>query len=274
MGRRLALIPPACDSLTLVQCAWDHARRSGNAASLQGRIVVVGARDAVRAEPRVAWLAGASGLTGSALLRLLLGDTPFARVIALSRRPLPLEHARLANRILRLEEVEASLKGARCSDAFCALGAAGGPRADAAQLDAVDLQGVLAFARAARAGGANRFVVISAAGADRNAGNAFLRTKGEMEAALRTLGFAALDILQPGVIVGTRPGDGAAALVRQGLLAAAAPLLRRAPRGLAPVAATELAAAMLGCALSGRSGIRTLAGPALQAASRVPRRTA
>ncbi len=234
--------------------------------------MVVGARDAVRAEPRVAWLAGASGLTGSALLRLLLGDTPFARVIALSRRPLPLEHARLANRILRLEEVEASLKGTRCTDAFCALGATGGPRAGAPRLDAVDLQLVLAFARAARAAGASRFVVVSAAGADRASRNAFLRTKGEMEAALRTLGFPALQILQPGVIVGTRPGDGAAALVRQGMLAVAAPLLRRAPRSLAPVAATDLAAAMLAAALSGRSGIRILSGQALLAASQAPRR--
>lgn len=236
-----------------------------------GVIVVVGAREAVKVEPRVALLAGASGLTGSALLRLLLGDTPFARVIALSRRPLPLEHARLANRILRMEEVEPALKGTRCSDAFCALGAAGGPRADAAQLTRVDLEFVLAFARAARAGGASRFVVVSAAGADRGAADAFLRTKGEMEVALRPLGFSAIDILQPGVVVGTRAADGTGELLRQGLLTLAAPLLRRAKTPRSPIAAQDLAAAMLGVAVAARPGVRVYTGESLTRAGQALR---
>lgn len=233
-----------------------------------GVIVVVGAREAVKVEPRVALLAGASGLTGSALLRLLLGDTPFARVIALSRRPLPLEHARLANRILRLEDVEQALKGTRCTDAFCALGAAGGPRAEAAQLARVDRDLVLAFARAARAGGASRFVVVSAAGADPGAADAFLRTKGEMEAALRPLGFSAIDILQPGRVVGARVVDGAGELLRQGLLTLAAPLMRRAKVPRSPIAAQDLAAAMLGVALAARPGVRLYAGDSLASAGR------
>src|SRR5690606_30518602 len=160
-----------------------------------GAIVVVGAKETAR-EARVALLAGASGLTGSALLRRLLRTPQFARVIALSRRPLPVEHARLANRILRFDEMEQSLKGLRCSDAFCALGAGGGPQAQESELRAVDLTLVLAFARTARAAGATRLVVVSAAGADPAAATAFLRTKGEMEAALRGLGFPSVDILQ------------------------------------------------------------------------------
>ena len=55
--------------------------------------------EAAGSRPRVALVAGASGLTGGALLKLLLRDDTFSRVIALSRRPLPVEHARFANRI-------------------------------------------------------------------------------------------------------------------------------------------------------------------------------
>ncbi len=159
-------------------------------------------------------MAGANGLTGSALVRLLLRKGDYARVHALTRRPLPLEHPRLANRILKYEELVARLAGLRCDDAYCCLGAAGGPRARAAELRQVDLALALAFARAARTAGATRLVVISAAGAAPGARNEFLRTKGELEVALRELKYGALDFLQPGVVVGERPGAGAVDTLR------------------------------------------------------------
>ena len=52
-------------------------------------------------QARVALLAGASGLTGGHVLDALLGAADFSRVIAVTRRPLKREHARLANRIVR-----------------------------------------------------------------------------------------------------------------------------------------------------------------------------
>lgn len=216
----------------------------------------------------MALLAGASGLTGGALLRLLLREGDFARVLALSRRPLPVEHARLANRVLKFDELERSLKGQRCTDAFCALGAAGGPRAPEAQLREVDLGLVVAFARAARAAGATRCVVISAAGADRGSRNPFLRVKGEMEAELRQLGFAGLDVLRPGVVLGTRRDDGLRATLRQGILAVANPLLRRSSATLSGISGDQLAEAMLAVARSQRPGVITYAGDTLTSLSR------
>ncbi len=53
--------------------------------------MLIGGREAVKTGPRVALVAGGSGLTGHALLRLMLQQQVFERVIALSRRPLPLE---------------------------------------------------------------------------------------------------------------------------------------------------------------------------------------
>ena len=215
----------------------------------------------------MALVAGASGLTGGALLRLLLHEKDFARVIAVSRRPLPVEHPRFANRILKFEDIEPGLKGLRATDAFCALGAAGGPRAAESALRAVDLSLVIAFARAAKAAGATRLVVVSAAGADRAAPSPFLRVKGEMEIALRGLGFAGLDLLQPGVVYGSRHGDGPAALLRQGLLAAASPLLRSS-KNLSALSGAGVAAAMLSTARAQRPGARTFSGASLASAAR------
>lgn len=246
--------------------AWDHPGKGQPGRGRVGAIVVVGAKQTA-AEARVALLAGASGLTGSALLRRLLDTAEFARVIALSRRLLPVEHARLANRILRFEEMEHSLKGLRCSDAFCTLGAAGGPRAAEAELRAVDLALVLAFARTARAAGATRLVVVSAAGADPAAATAFLRTKGEMESALRELGFPSVDVLRPGAVLGARHGDGPGDLLRSGLLRLAAPLLRRSAGALHAMPAGDLAATMRSVARPHPTGFRILSGAALMRAA-------
>lgn len=221
---------------------------------------------AANAQParRTALVAGANGLAGRALVRLLLRNGDYDRVQALTRRPLPIENARLANRILNHEELAARLAGTRCDDAFCCLGAADGPRATAAQLRQVDLDLTLAFARAAHAAGASRFVVISAARAGREARTDFLRAKGEMEAALRTLQFVSLDILQPGTVVGDRPGGGVLDVLGE----VVAPLVNLAMAGkmqdLRWISGADLAAAMLGAARSQRRGVNIHAGKRLQ----------
>lgn len=224
------------------------------------------AKEAAKPEPRVALLAGASGLTGTALLKLLLHDDTFARVLALSRRPLPLEHPRLANRILRFDDLERSLKGQRCSDAFCALGAPGGPQAAESALREVDLGLACAFARAARSLGATRLVVVSAAGARTGAAEVFQRVKGEMETEVRQLGFDAVDVLQPGPLLGLRAQEGLGSVVRKGLLAITAPLLRRSSHNtLAALTPAQLATAMLAVARMPRRGVSSYAGASLAA---------
>lgn len=72
---------------------------------------------------------------------------------------------------------------------------------------AVDFEIVVAFAEAAAAAGARRILTVSSVGADPGSANFYLRTKGEMEAALEQMGFERLDILQPGLLRGPRGGD-------------------------------------------------------------------
>ena len=92
------------------------------------------------------------------------------------------------------------------ADVFvCALGTTmkdvGGDR-DAFR--AVDHDLVLASAKAARDAGIRHMILVSSVGADAASGNFYLRTKGEVEAQLRKLGFARLDVLRPGLLVGKR----------------------------------------------------------------------
>jgi uncharacterized protein YbjT (DUF2867 family) len=203
---------------------------------------------------KIALVAGGSGLVGGLLLDALLASSDYSRVFAVSRRPLAREQPRLANRIVQFDRLESQLQGLACHDAFCCLGttirAAGSQEA----FRRVDVDYTLSFAKAARAAGAQRFVVVSSVGADTRSKNFYLRTKGEMENALAQLGFPALDILQPGLLLGLRRQARPLELAAQ-LAMPLANFLLLGPRTIyRAIPARTVAAAMLGAARSGRRG--------------------
>ncbi|MGA8706109.1 MAG: oxidoreductase [Steroidobacteraceae bacterium] len=210
------------------------------------------------AEPagRTALVAGGSGLVGSRLLPLLLDAGEYSRVLALSRRPLPLDHPRLANRVLRFDAaLGTQLGGVQCQDAFCCLGTTIGEAGSQQAFRAVDHDLVLQVGRLALAAGAARLVVISAVGASEHSRSFYLRVKGETERALVSLSFAALDIMQPSVLLGSRRELRPLEMLAQGLLWTVNPLLLGGLARYRGIAAGALAAAMLGAARSGRRGV-------------------
>lgn len=223
-------------------------------------------------QTKVALLAGASGLTGGRVLDALLDAPDFSRVIAVTRRPLKREHARLANRIVQFDRLETQLQGTVCDVALCCLGST---RARAGSRDSfreVDVDYVVSFARAALAAQAQRFVVVSSVGANPSSRNFYLRTKGEMEQELESVGFAALDILQPGLLIGWRHEMRPLEL----LGVAVTPLTnlflvgnRAAYRG---ISVRTVAAAMVGATRSGRKGVQRYTYTGIQQLARLTAR--
>ena len=104
-------------------------------------------------------------MVGGLLVQALLEAPDFARVFALTRRPLGREHPKLANRIVIFERMAEQLKGLAAHDAFCCLGTTIAEAGSQEAFREVDVDAVLLFAQAARAAGANRFVVLSSVGA-------------------------------------------------------------------------------------------------------------
>ncbi len=231
------------------------------------------------AEGKMALLAGASGLVGSHLLEALLTAPDFARIYAITRRPLGREHAKLANRIIQFDRLESQLKGIACHTAFCCLGAPFRGAGSEPAARQADLEYVLALARVAKSAQAQRFVFLSCVAADSDAKSPHLRRKNQAEEALEALGFPALDILQPGPLLGLRREISVAELARSLAMLIAAPLLFGPREPYRGIAARTVARAMLGAARSGRrgvyrytySGIRSLA---LSSPPRVVRRGA
>lgn len=221
---------------------------------------------------RAALVAGGSGLVGNELLRLLLMSPDYARVHAISRRPLPFDHPRLANRIVPLEETRAKLTGVRCDDAYCCIGSTRRSAGSASEREKVDLDLVVSFARAAQSFGATRFIVISAAGANPQSRNPYLRVKGRLEAALRDLRFTSLEIMQPGLLLGTRPQARPLELMGTLVMPLVNPFLQGRLALWRGIAASDVAAAMLAAARAQRRGVHVYAGAALQALAESGRR--
>lgn len=224
------------------------------------------------ADTRIALLAGASGLTGGCTLDALLDAPDIARVVAVSRRPLGREHPRLANRIVPFERLEAQLKGVRADVALCCLGTTLRRAGSRERFRAVDVDCVLAFARAARAAGARRFVVMSSVGAAAGSGNFYLHTKGEMEQALESVGFESLDILQPSVLLSWRSEMRPLELLARALMPLANPLLRGKYLPYRAISAATVGVAMLGATRSGRRGVQRYTYEGIRALARLPPR--
>lgn len=218
--------------------------------------------------PPLAVLAGATGAVGSRLLEILLARDDGPRVIAVGRRPPPCEHARLEWLQAELTDFPAALSGSSFELAFCCLGTTMKRAGSKAAFRAVDLDGVTAFASAARAGGASFFGLVSAAGADARSRNFYLRTKGEAEAAVEALGLPSLAIMQPGLLRGEREEFRAGERLGQ----AAAPLLDRLLLGplarYRSVAIDAVAAALEVAARRRAPGVQRYDSPAIEALAR------
>jgi uncharacterized protein YbjT (DUF2867 family) len=206
---------------------------------------------------RTAVVAGATGLVGRHLLDALLASPHYARITAVVRRPLMRSDGRLELRVVAFDRL-AEAAPVSATDAFCALGttiAAAGSR-DA--FAAVDLGHVTAFARFARAGGVRRFVLVSSVGADPASSNFYLRVKGQVERAVAAMGFDGLDIIRPGLLLGTRSESRPGEAVAQRVMPVVAFALAGPLRKYRPVPASVVAAAMVGTALAEHVGVHVL----------------
>jgi len=212
---------------------------------------------------RNALLAGATGLIGQTLLQRLVADARCGRVEVLARRPLPGADAKLRLHVVDFAALPSLLPAV--DDCYIALGTTIKVAGSEAAFRAVDFDAVVAVARAARQAGATRLAVVSSLGASRTSRIFYSRVKGDMEAAVGSLGYASVVIAQPSHLTGDRAALGQP--VRSGevwTLRLLGPVLRLLPRGVRPIAADDVAAALIAAVADARSGTRVLGSGEMQ----------
>lgn len=203
---------------------------------------------------RSALVAGATGLIGRHLLDRLLEDPAYTEVHVLTRRELGRSHPRLRSIATDLKNLTALGPSLGAQDVYCCLGTTLRVAGSRAAFEDVDYRMVVELARASLAAGAQQFLVISAVGASTVSPSFYSRVKGRMEAAVSALGFDAVHILRPSLLLGERAEKRPAEDLAQKLSPYLTPLFAGPLARYRPIAASEVAEAMLGLALRGQPG--------------------
>ena len=200
-----------------------------------------------------ALIAGASGLVGGECLRRLLASDAYAKVTVVTRRSLgaAAKHPKLREIVVdfaRLDSVAAEL---RADHVFCALGTTIRKAGSQEKFRQVDFEYPRRLAQLTLANGAKHCSLVSALGASAKSGVFYSRVKGELEDALRAMGWPSLCVLRPSVIAGDRKES-------RPLERLAEMMLRFGPAAYRPVTARKIAAAMVATALREPPGVTVI----------------
>ncbi len=190
-------------------------------------------------------LVGASGLVGSHLLQRLLARPEYGRVTIWVRREVPSQHSKLTQVVVDFERLQQYVMAVDAEDVFVTLGTTIKRAGSQQAFRHVDYAYPVQIASLAKQRGAQRFLMVSALGADAKSSVFYNRVKGEAESAIRSLGLPKVWFFRPSLLVGeraeSRPGEKIGLLVAKLI----APLLAGRLRKYRPIAADAVAAAMV-----------------------------
>ncbi len=213
---------------------------------------------------RTAIVAGGSGLVGKELIKQLLNDPDYDRIIALVRKKMDLEQAngqaKLEQRVIDFAKLSESLKSSEFAHAhvFCTLGTTIKKAGSKQQFRRVDRDYPLMLAEVASKGQADSFAIVTAMGADRTSSFFYNQVKGEVEDKLRGMRLRALHLLRPSLILGNRGefrlGEKLGGIVSRAI----APLMTGRLRKYRPIHARTIATGLIRAAKSGKTGVQVL----------------
>src|SRR5882762_683718 len=153
---------------------------------------------------KTALLAGSTGLIGSQLLELFLKDNRYSSVIAISRKSLLITNPKLTNLVCELRDLLSHRDKLIVDDVFCCLGTTIKKAKSKEAFRAVDLEAPLLLAKISKELGAQKFILVSSLGANKNSSIFYNQVKGEVEEAIKQIGFGSFHILRPSLLLGPR----------------------------------------------------------------------
>ena len=156
-----------------------------------------------------ALIIGATGATGKDLVTQLLADDTYSQVHCFVRKPLTLTHPKLHVHVVDFENPEAWADLLRGDVAFSCLGTTLAVAGSKEAQWRVDYDYQYNFAKHCHNNGVPTFVLVSAAGAKAQSKLFYNRMKGQLEDAIKALGFARLLIFQPSILIRSNSDRGA-----------------------------------------------------------------
>lgn len=169
----------------------------------QKSVFLLNARPLFQIMSKTALVLGPTGLVGHHLVRLLCESPHYDTVIAVARRPLDWQHPKLRTEIFDYDHPDASkIVG---DDLFCALGTTIRKAGSQEAQYRVDCLYPWEVGKLARQNNVRQFLLVSSVGADHESANFYLRTKGDLEEKIKSLGFPNFVSARPSFLLGERP---------------------------------------------------------------------
>ena len=147
---------------------------------------------------------GATGLVGSALVEVLSQCSQVQTVVAVSRKPVNYTCNKVENLVVDFEHLEEVAHEFNADALFSCLGTTLKQAGSVQAQRKVDLDYQLEVAKIAVANGVKDYFLVSSSGANPRSSSAYFKMKGELEQAVKALGFEHIHIFQPSLLVGER----------------------------------------------------------------------
>ena len=199
---------------------------------------------------------GATGMTGTELIKKLLDTEEYSKVISFVRRATGTTHPKLTEHIVDFDDM-ANWKYLLKGDVlFSAMGTTLKNAGSKAAQYKIDYTFQYEAAMYAAENGVSTYVLISSVGANANSLNFYQRMKGELDNAVQQLGFNTIVILRPGQLYGNRTEKRSAEkfALQMMFIFNKIGLLKK----LRPIHASQLANAMIVAATLNKTSIYTL----------------
>lgn len=168
----------------------------------------------------IATLIGATGLIGNYLLEELLKDDSFHTVRILIRRPVEFTHPKLEKKLVDFADAESFRLALEGSDmVFCAVGTTQKKvKGDKDAYRKVDYDIPVQAARFCKLTGCETFVLVSSVGANSKSNSFYLKLKGEVEEAVKSVGLQSVHIMRPSLLLGDRTESRFGERLAQGIM--------------------------------------------------------
>ena len=155
---------------------------------------------------KVALIAGATGLVGREVVRLLLSDPHYDKVKVVTRRSCDIKDNRLEEIIIDFDQLKDHSAALSASDYYVALGTTMSKAGSKENFYKVDFTYPYQLAEIAKSDPQfEKYLVVTAYSASKKSSIYYNRVKGEIEEALKALELKSLHIFQPSLLIGFRP---------------------------------------------------------------------
>jgi uncharacterized protein YbjT (DUF2867 family) len=197
---------------------------------------------------KTALIFGATGLVGKSLLHNLISDQNYAKIKIFVRKNPEISHPKLEIHVSDFSDIISLKDHIKGDDLFCCLGTTIAKAGSKDAFRKIDYELPVELAMMAAENKVNGLFVVSSLGADSNSSNFYLRTKGEMEEAVKKSGVNTIGVFRPSLLFGARKEFRFGEILGKGVMKLINPLLHGSLKKYRGIEASDVARAMAAAA--------------------------